>query len=99
MRRATLCRTTSWSAAPRRATGSFTSTTSQASEWRSTGTTPSATRPDLRRVAATRGQYTIALAEGSDAGGARETRERRTGMHCGVMVTGYNQGDWERLLA
>ena len=19
-------------------------------------------------------------------------------MHCGVMVTGYNQGDWERLL-
>jgi hypothetical protein len=20
-------------------------------------------------------------------------------MHCGVMVTGYNQGDWERLLA
>src|SRR2546426_12841407 len=25
-------------------------------------------------------------------------RERSTGMHCGVMVTGYNQGDWERLL-
>src|SRR5262249_45754873 len=21
-------------------------------------------------------------------------RERRTAMHCGVMVTGYNQGDW-----
>jgi hypothetical protein len=20
-------------------------------------------------------------------------------MHCGVMVTGYDQGDWERLLA
>ncbi len=20
-------------------------------------------------------------------------------MHCGVMVTGYNQGDWERLMA
>jgi hypothetical protein len=20
-------------------------------------------------------------------------------MHCGVMVTGYNQGDWGRLLA
>ncbi len=20
-------------------------------------------------------------------------------MHCGVLVTGYNQGDWERLLA
>jgi len=20
-------------------------------------------------------------------------------MHCGVMVTGYNQGDWKRLLA
>ena len=19
-------------------------------------------------------------------------------MHCGVMVTGYNQGDWDRLL-
>jgi alkanesulfonate monooxygenase SsuD/methylene tetrahydromethanopterin reductase-like flavin-dependent oxidoreductase (luciferase family) len=23
---------------------------------------------------------------------------RETAMHCGVMVTGYNQGDWERLL-
>ena len=20
-------------------------------------------------------------------------------MHCGVMVTGYNQGDWDRLMA
>ena len=20
-------------------------------------------------------------------------------MHCGVMVTGYNQGDWERLMS
>src|SRR2546422_10190355 len=50
MRRATPCRTTSWSAAPRRATASFTSTTSQASEWRSTGTTPSATRPDAARL-------------------------------------------------
>src|SRR3989454_7998935 len=49
MRRATPCRTTSWSAAPRRATASFTSTTSQASEWRSTGTTPSVTRPDAGR--------------------------------------------------
>jgi hypothetical protein len=33
------------------------------------------------------------------AGGKSDERERRTGMHCGVMVTGYNQGDWERLLA
>src|SRR2546428_9199383 len=49
MRRATPCRTTSWSAVPRRATASFTSTTSQASEWRSTGTTPSVTRPDAGR--------------------------------------------------
>src|SRR5206468_3340547 len=49
MRRATPCRTTSWSAAPRRATASFTSTTGRASEWRSTGTTPSATRPDAAR--------------------------------------------------
>src|SRR5439155_2223746 len=29
----------------------------------------------------------------------RTERERPTRMHCGVMVTGYNQGDWERLLA
>src|SRR3989441_9471479 len=50
MRRATPCRTTSWSSVPRRATASFTSTTSQASEWRSTGTTPSATRPDAARL-------------------------------------------------
>src|SRR5262245_25400556 len=46
MRLATRCRTTSWSGAPRRATASFTSATSRVSEWRSTGTTPSATRPD-----------------------------------------------------
>src|SRR5206468_10600656 len=26
-------------------------------------------------------------------------RERQARMHCGVMVTGYNQGDWARLLA
>ena len=31
--------------------------------------------------------------------GRPDERERRTGKHCGVMVTGYNQGDWERLLA
>src|ERR1041385_1337175 len=26
-------------------------------------------------------------------------KTREVVMHCGVMVTGYNQGDWERLLA
>jgi alkanesulfonate monooxygenase SsuD/methylene tetrahydromethanopterin reductase-like flavin-dependent oxidoreductase (luciferase family) len=29
----------------------------------------------------------------------RTERERRRSMHCGVVVTGYNQGDWARLLA
>src|SRR4029450_8383466 len=75
--------TTSWSAAPRRATASFTSTTSRASEWRSTGTTPSATRLDhaarllrfLRdRYAALRGRgphrEVTAESTGRSAGGA-----------------------------
>src|SRR5207249_7264394 len=51
-------------------------------------------------------QYTIARPNGStrkvtrDAyRGSSTEQERQTRMHCGVMVTGYNQGDWERLLA
>ena len=32
--------------------------------------------------------------EGGPRPGLDNRRERRTGMHCGVMVTGYNQGDW-----
>src|SRR5207249_12195560 len=37
-------------------------------------------------------QYTIARASSLTRKGCKR-------MHCGVMVTGYNQGDWERLLA
>ena len=29
---------------------------------------------------------------------AYDLKERNTEMHCGVMVTGYNQGDWDRLM-
>src|SRR5690348_17654429 len=35
----------------------------------------------------------------SPAGELDGEGRRRTGMHCGVMLTGYNQRDWERLLA
>ena len=31
--------------------------------------------------------------------GGRTTVVEGELVHCGVMVTGYNQGDWERLLA
>ena len=37
-------------------------------------------------------------ARGRPVARANNLRERNTGMHCGVMVTGYNQDDWELLL-
>src|SRR5207247_1329097 len=93
MRRATPCRTTCWSAAPRPATASSTSTTSRASGRRSTGTTPSAMRPeqatsasddsDLRSIAhigTIVSTCAIAMAERTGAGG-RDV--------LGAMVLGY----------
>src|SRR5262249_52658830 len=53
------------------------------------------TRPGTARH--NRGR-TASPTQGRSASQAENRRERSTGMHCGVMVTGYNQGDWERLL-
>src|SRR5690349_13614089 len=36
---------------------------------------------------------------GSPGGDVTHQRRTRDDMHCGVMVTGYNQADWDRLMA